>query len=52
MNSITSRGERKGLAFEKAAQFIGSEQLSMVIGLVKIISIIAEPDGTVFKDFK
>ena len=39
--NLTSRGERKGFAFEKSAEFIGSELLYMVIGLAKISSIIA-----------
>ena len=32
----TSRGERKGFVFEKNVQFIGSELLKMVSGLIKI----------------
>ena len=39
--NLSSRGERIGFAFEKSAEFMGSELLSMVIGLVKISSIIA-----------
>ena len=41
--------ERKGFARKKSAEFIGSELLQMISGLVKMISIIAQPDGTVFK---
>ena len=41
----------KALLLKKSAEFIGSELLYMVSGLVKIISIIPLLDGTVFKDF-
>ena len=38
---LTSRGERKGFALEKSAEFIGSGLLQMVSSLMKMISIIA-----------
>jgi len=39
--NLTSRGEREGFTLEKSAEFIGSELLPMVSGLVKMISTIA-----------
>ena len=38
---LTSRGESKGFALEKSAEFICSELLQVVGGLVKIISMIS-----------